>query len=191
MDTREPVSDLMERLRHGDGAAAERLTEIFYGDLRRLAARKMQSEGPGHTLQPTALVNELFLELVKIKQLQSSVHGPGREKADFMSLAAHIMHRLLIHHARPLSKQAIRLPLQEDARAAAAEARLHELDDLLAKLGQVDAKLRTVVELKVFEGLSNEEIAARMNWGLRTVVRHWAYARSWLEEKLVGAGSRC
>jgi RNA polymerase sigma factor (TIGR02999 family) len=180
----------MERLRQGDSAAAERLTEIFYGDLRRLAARKMRSEGPGHTLQPTALVNELFLELIKIKQLRSSVHGAGREKADFMALSAHIMHQLLIHHARPLRKQAVKLSLQEDDYTGTAEASLCELDDLLMKLGKVDSRLRTVVELKVFEGLSNQEIATRMNCALRTVARYWRYARAWLEENLITTGRR-
>src|SRR5215469_14886985 len=101
----DPVAGLVAELRNGSSAAAGMLVERFYPDLRRLAAVHMQSEGV-HTWQPTALVNELYLELTRIKSLPA---GPGgfAERDEFFALAAFLMKRLLAHYARPLRRRLI------------------------------------------------------------------------------------
>jgi RNA polymerase sigma factor (TIGR02999 family) len=184
MSTEADVSALMARFRAGDTGSAEELVRIFYADLRRLAASKMRSESPDHTLQPTALVNELFLELVKIKKLVLSERDSGSEKADFMALAAFLMRRILIHHARPLSYQATTVAPEFDRWVSSTESNLREVEDVLERLGAIDPNLRTVVELKVFEGLTTEELAERMGCSPRSVVRYWTFARNWLHTNL-------
>ena len=102
----------MASFRNGDQAAAGRLVEVFYSELRRIAAARMRYERLDHTLQPTALVHQLYIELVKVKALRSTSSGGADEKAAFLGLAAYLMKRLLIHHARPLSKRAEKTELR-------------------------------------------------------------------------------
>ncbi len=94
------VGDLIAQVRQGIHGAVGELMEALYPELRRLAAAKMKAERTDHTWQPTALVHELYLELLKSKSLGST--GDPREKATFFGLAGHMMMRLLIHHSRPL-----------------------------------------------------------------------------------------
>src|SRR3954447_10426107 len=96
----------MASFRKGDRDAAGRLVELFYPELRRIAAARMRAERPDHTLQPTAVVHQLYLELVKVKALRPAGSDGEDEKAAFLGLSALLMKRLLIHHARPLSKRA-------------------------------------------------------------------------------------
>jgi hypothetical protein len=96
----------MASFRSGDHEAAGRLVEIFYPELRRIAAARMRAERSDHTLQPTAVVHQLYLELVKVKALRAAGSDGEDERAAFLSLAAFLMKRLLIHHARPLSRRA-------------------------------------------------------------------------------------
>src|SRR5438105_584233 len=96
----------MAGFRNGDHEAARQLVELFYPELSRIAAARMRAERSDHTLQPTAVVHQLYLELVKLKALRPSSSGGGDEKAAFLGLAGYLMKRLLIHHARPLSKRA-------------------------------------------------------------------------------------
>src|SRR5262249_35291794 len=105
------VAGLMASFRKGDRAAAGRLVETFYPELRRIAAARIRAERRDHTLQPTALVHQLYLELVKVKALRSSSSGGEDDKRAFLGLAAYLMKRLLIHHARPLSSRAKKIPL--------------------------------------------------------------------------------
>ena len=100
------VALLMASFRNGDHEAAGRLVELFYPELRRIAAARMRAERPDHTLQPTAVVHQLYFELVKIKALRPASAGGADEKAAFLGLAAYLMKQLLIHHARPLSRRA-------------------------------------------------------------------------------------
>src|SRR5215472_11497636 len=106
------ISELMKDLRSGRKEAAGQLVAAFYPELRRMAAQRMRSERTPHTWQPTVLVNELYLELLKISAVKTSEDRPDREA--FLGLAAHIMRRLLIHHARPLQRQAEQVELSED-----------------------------------------------------------------------------
>src|SRR5277367_455509 len=100
------VTRLMTSFRNGDHEAAGQLVELFYPELRRIAAARMQAERPGYTLQPTAVVHQLYLELIKVKALRPASSDGADEKAAFLGLAAYLMKQLLIHHARPLSKRA-------------------------------------------------------------------------------------
>jgi RNA polymerase sigma factor (TIGR02999 family) len=180
------VARLMASFRGGDHEAAGQLVELFYPELRRIAAARMRSERPGHTLQPTAVVHQLYLELVKVKALRPAGSGGANEKAAFLGLAAYLMRQLLIHHARPLSKRAEKAELPDLSGPSPAEHSLVEIDDVLNRLAAINPALRRVVELRVFEGLTREEIAREMGCGTATVARHWSFARNWLEEAFAG-----
>ena len=181
------VALLMARFRNGDHEAAGQLVELFYPELRRIAAARMRSERPDHTLQPTALVHQLYLELVKIKALRPAASGGEDEKAAFLGLAAYLMKQMLIHHARPLSKRAEKAELPDlPGSHSHTQHSLLEIDDVLSRLAAINPALRRVVELRVFEGLTREEIAREMGCGTATVARHWNFARNWLEEALAG-----
>lgn len=181
------IAGLMASFRNGDRAAAGQLVEIFYPELRRIAAARMRAERCNHTLQPTALVHQLYLELVKVKALRSTSSGGADEKTAFLGLAAYLMKRLLIHHARPLSKRAEKTALLDfPTPASGTEQALLEVDDTLNRLAAINPALRRVVELRVFEGLTREEIAAEMGCGTATVARHWTFARNWLEDAFSG-----
>jgi RNA polymerase sigma factor (TIGR02999 family) len=183
----------MERFRNGDHEAAGRLVELFYPELRRIAAARMRAERADHTLQPTAVVHQLYLELVKVKALrpansnEAANLGGAADKAAFLGLAAFLMKRLLIHHARPLARRAEKAELPDlPAMNSATEHSVLEIDDVLNQLAAINPALRQVVELRVFEGLTREEIARKMGCGTATVARHWSFARNWLEETFAG-----
>jgi RNA polymerase sigma factor (TIGR02999 family) len=179
------VVSLMRELRRGDRDAAAQLVDRFYPELKRLALKYMQDERPGHTWQATVLVNEMYLELCRIRQLEEMVaRTPEQERGAFFCLAAHIMRRLLIAHARPLRKRAVRVPDDVLENVAAGEEAFSEVADVLDKLGALDPKLRQVVELKVFEGLSTEQIADRLGCAPRSVARYWGFARGWMANAL-------
>ncbi len=140
------ITQLMEALRKGDGRAAERLTEIFYPELKRLAAAKLRGERKDHSWQPTLLVNELYLQLMKIKSLQPSGFERQDDRAAFLSLAGQIMKPLLIHHFRPLSAKAKKVPVWDDMQIT-EENSLLEVESMLTQLGNIRPVLRTVVEI--------------------------------------------
>lgn len=182
------IRSLMSRLRSGDRSAADALVGHFYPELRRLAAARMQTEREEHTWSPTVLVNELYLELIKIKALRACDEDASERDA-FLKLAGHIMRRLLIHHARPLSRKAQKFDLTElDSSPAGAlqtgTEMLAQIEDFLERLRKLDPRLRTVVELRVFEGKTADETAAAMGCSPRTVHKCWNFARRWLATEL-------
>ena len=181
------IAELMRDLRGGSKQAAGELVAAFYPELRRMAARRMRSERTPHTWQPTVLVNELYLELLKIRSLKAPENKSDREA--FLGLGAHIMRRLLIHHARPLDRQADKVELSDELKLDAdGPAEMAWIEALLSRLSKIDPQLRTIVEMRVFEGLSVREIASQLDCAPRTVDRRWSFARKWLEHQLGRAG---
>jgi RNA polymerase sigma factor (TIGR02999 family) len=163
----------------------EQLIEAFYPELKRLAASKMRHEAADHTLQPTALVNELYLELLRVNALRPVKQQDMGQKSAFFALAGQVMHWLLIRHTRRLSWHAEMLALPDTLADHSPDTqRLVELESLLAELAAVDPQLRTVVELRVFEGLSIEECAERLGCSVSTITRNWRYAKLWLRNRL-------
>ena len=178
------IRSLMSRFRSGDQKAAEALVVHFYPELRRLAAARMRMERQEHTWTPTVLVNELYLELVKIKALRSANEDSGEREA-FLKLAGHIMRRLLIHHSRPLYRKAQKVTVNDaDVGLDSGTETLTEVENLLERLQKLDPRLRTVVELRVFEGKTADETAAAMVCSPRTVHKYWSFARRWLASEL-------
>lgn len=186
MATPEVVARLMHSLRQGDHDAGRELVDLFYPELRRLAAAQIQDERSPHTWQPTALVHELYLELIKTKGLNPRDYG-NNERAAFFGLAGQMMRRLLIHHARPLYRHVERVEIGAANDVAVQGDALQQVEDVLARLAAIDPKLRTVVEMKVFEGLTSDEIAARIGCSRRTVANYWNVARHWLQKEWAGA----
>jgi RNA polymerase sigma factor (TIGR02999 family) len=179
------IAQLMAAFRTGDADAASKLVEIFYPELRRIAGMQIKGERKDHTLQATALVNELYLELVRIRRLDSGSMDAEVERTSFLRLAGYLMRRLLIHHARPLSKRVDKVELDDRLIGVErGEDLARDVDRALDHLGSIDPKLRQVVEMKVFEGLTIEEMAARLDCSVRTVARHWNFGKRWLETEL-------
>jgi RNA polymerase sigma-70 factor (ECF subfamily) len=170
----------MAAFRQGDSAAGAQLMDLFYPELKRLAAGQLRGERQGHSWQPTLLVNELYLQLVKIKALRPAETDRPDDKAAFLALSGQIMKRLLIHHARPLSHKAQKVPVWEDL-LSEADNSLIEVEDLLSRLGAIKPIIRTVVELKVFEGRTAGEIAQQLGCATVTVNRYWQFARQWMK----------
>lgn len=176
------ISGLMASFRQGDKQAANELIEIFYPQLRRLASRQMSGERAGHSWQPTLLVNELYLELLKIKALPPAEQGGGDDKVAFFGLAAHLMRRLLIHHARPLRAKVVNVPLDQAQEVSGGS--VEGIESILARLEQIRPRLRSIVELKVFEGMTIDEVAARLHCSTATVIREWSFAKHLLQTEL-------
>ncbi len=180
------IAKLMGEFRAGDSQAAAQLIELLYPELKRMAESQMRQEWREHSWQPTLLVNELYLEVMKIRGLPSQSEGPENAKAAFLALAAKVMKRLLIHHARPLSRKATKVPIDE-ARLTDSDTGILEVESLLSRIGEVKPEIRAVVEMKVFQGLTAEEIATRLGCAAVTVHRHWQFARKWLAKELIAA----
>ena len=169
---------------NGNGQALEKLTPLVYDELRRLASRYLRRERHDHTLQSTALVHEAWLRLVDQRQ----IHWQNR--AQFFGLAAEMIRRILIDHARnrQAAKRgdgAIKLSLDEAmATPASRDFDLLALDDALADLARLDPQQSRLVELRFFAGLSVEESAAVLGVSTATVKREWAAAKAWLYRAL-------
>ncbi len=182
------VNRLMAAFRHGDQKAAADLVELFYPQLRRLANTRMKQERAGHSWQPTLLVNELYLELTKIKALRPPEQDGGDEKNAFFGLAAHLMRRLLVHHSRPLAAKATKVDLEnvDVAYKAGPDPGIEsvtQIEAALARLEGIRPRLREVVELKVFEGMTTEEVAEKLDCSPKTVSREWDFAKHWLQRE--------
>lgn len=183
------VTRLMGAFRKGDAEAAGALAGMLYPELRRLAAARMKGERSEHTWQPTALVHELYLELVKVKAFGTSGTNAGEERAAFLRLAGHIMKRMLVHHARPLYRGVQRIVADDDVLPPVpGDQALQDVEDALSRLAKIDPRLRSVVEMKVFEGLTNEETARRLGCSRSTVSTSWSWAQRWLREEWAGSG---
>lgn len=181
MNERTEVTRLLEALNAGDGDARERLIPLVYDELRKLAGGYMSRERPGHTLQPTALVNEAWLKLAD----QSRVEWKGR--AHFFGIAAQAMRRILVDHHR--RRSAARRAGQAVTLIDAAETfddplDFIILDDALDKLAELDPRAARIVELRFFGGLTVEETAEVLDVSVPTVKRDWRMAKAWLYRRL-------
>ena len=182
------ITTLLVRLRAGDQTAAERLFPLVYDQLRHLARHYLQQENPQHTLQPTALVHELYLRLFSPNGDAEPVAWQDRQH--FFVVAARQMRRLLVDHAR--AKQAAkragnwqRVELTTDAaHLAPLNLDLLALDQVLARLEADYPRAAKVVELRYFGGLTEAEAAEALGIGLTTLKRDWEFARAWLYQQL-------
>lgn len=178
----------MSKLRMGDHQATRQLFDLLYPELRRLAAVKMRGERPDHSWQPTLLVSELYLELLKVKSLRGG-QSAEEEKAEFFRLAAFLMRRLLIQHARPLYRRIEKVELDPSIAGSVPDNEsLTDIDNALDRLAAVSPDLRCVVEMRVFEGHGAEDIAAHLGCSVKTVGRHWSFAQRWLHQALLVPG---
>lgn len=182
------LTGLLRRFQSGDKAAKDDLVEAVYGELKALAARYMRRERDAHTLQTTALVNEAYLKLVNMKAAN------WQDRAHFFAVAAQVMRRILVDHARKCmaGKRGGDFQfLQLDEGLVFAEgkpAELVRLDDALEKLAAEDPRAGQVIELRYFGGLSIEETADVLKVSPRTVRREWMFGRSWLRTELKAGG---
>jgi RNA polymerase sigma factor (TIGR02999 family) len=182
------VTRLLGHAQEGDPSAAEELLPLVYNELRRLAAAKMASEGPGQTLQPTALVHEAWLRL---SQQSRSV---WKNQEHFFAMAAEVMRRILVDRARRrrsrkhggdverVDMDAVELPFPSDDELVLS---VHEA---LERLAVDDPQKAQVVKLRFFVGLQNAEIAALLGVSEKTVQRHWAFAKAWLARAMKEGG---
>lgn len=180
------ITELLVAWSDGDGDALDRLLPLVYDELHRQAARYLNRERPGHTLQPTALVNEVYLRLIDQRRVS------WRNRAQFFGVAAQLMRRILVSHARARRAEkrggGVERRITFDERLASSrqqqDVNLLALDDALTKLEALDAGKGRMVELRFFSGLSVEETALVLGVSPRTVDRQWQTAKAWLRREM-------
>jgi RNA polymerase sigma factor (TIGR02999 family) len=179
------VSRLLQAWNDGDSRARDRLIPLVFDDLKRIARKYYDRERPDHTLQPTALVAELYLRLKNQRRVQ------WRNRQEFFAVSSGLIRRILVDHAR--RHQAAKrgdggpkISFEEALGCTVDEPHLIALDDALGDLEKVDPRGSKVVELHAFGGLKFEEIAEILEVGRSTVMRDWKHARLWLRRQLSG-----
>ena len=182
------LTELLQAWSRGDKGALDQLTPLIYNELRKIARFHMSMESPGHTLQPTALINETFLKLVDLRKTnwQSQKH--------FLGAASQIMRRVLVDYAR--KKRSVkrgheirRVSLECAETLASGEPRSVDVlafDEALSRLEALDSRKARVVEFWFFAGMTVEEIAGVMEIGTTTVQRDLNFAKVWLARELWG-----
>ncbi len=178
------VTALLIDWRGGDEAAVQKLVPVVHDELRRMAHRHMAGERPGHVLQATALVNEVYLRLVDIRRVQ------WQDRAHFYAMAARLMRRVLVDFARAQRNQKRggalqRITFDQNMPVAAdTPDELIAIDDALSAFAKEYERKSQVVELRFFGGLSVEETAEALNISQETVMRDWKFAKNWLMREL-------
>jgi RNA polymerase sigma factor (TIGR02999 family) len=178
------VTQLLLAWRAGDELALEQLVPIVYRELHRIARRHMAGERPGHTLQTSALVNEVYLRLVGSRQVQ------WQNRTHFFSMSAQLMRRILVDFARRRQYRkrgggALLITLHDELAVSPSQTTdLVAIDDALKALEAFDPRKARVVELRFFGGLSVEETAEALKVSADTVVRDWKLAKVWLQREL-------
>ena len=184
MDPAGDVTTLLGELKAGNKTAEARLLELVYPELRKIARHYLRGERAGHTLQPTALVNEAYLQLTR--QLDKDWQG----RSHFFAIAAQLMRRILVDYARhkkAAKREGRRQQVELTEGLSIADDRLDEIldiDDALKRLAEFDPRRATVVELRFFGGMTEEEVAEVLEVAPRTVRRDWNVAKAWLHGEL-------
>jgi RNA polymerase sigma factor (TIGR02999 family) len=179
------VTELLQAWNRGDAAARDRLMAVVYDELRHRAAAHLRRERPGHTLQPTALVNEAYLRLV-------GQRAAWKNRGQFFGVAAEIMRRILVDRARARraakrSGQWSRVTLDPSLSVVRQDdVDVLDLDAALTRLAALDSRKSRIAELRFFAGLSLEETGDALGVSLATVERDWQAARAWLFKELSG-----
>jgi RNA polymerase sigma factor (TIGR02999 family) len=183
MDSTPRITELLKAWGQGDQDALEGLVPLVESELRRLAQHYMRNEARDHLLQTTALVNEAFIRLVDQRRVQ------WQSRAHFYGIAAHLMRRILIDHARAGhaakrggQAQAVSLSQVDTPTQTADE--LLALDEALQRLASIDPRKSRVIELRYFGGLSVAEVAEVLDISQITVMRDWSMARAWLRREI-------
>ena len=182
-------TDLLRAWGNGERAALDRLVPLVHHELHQLARRYLRDERHGHTLQPTALVNEAYLRLIELNRMQ------WQDRVHFFAMAARTMRRILVDHARARDNEKrggdVPKVSLELAMEVSREPQRHvvELDDALARLETIHPRKAQVVELRFFSGLSLEETAAALHVSVDTIKRDWRFAKLWLLRDLARPGT--
>ena len=175
------VTQILSQIESGDPAAAEKLLPLVYDELRKLAAARMAAESPDQTLQPTALVHEAYLRLIR----------PGDEakwdnRGHFFAAAAETMRRILVERARRKKRLrhggSLRRVELAEVPAMQPDDELLALDEALTQLSQEDSLAARIVELRHFAGLGHEQVAATLGISVYQARQKWTYARAWLRD---------
>lgn len=179
------VTSLLKRIQKGDQGANEKLIPIIFAELRRLARHHMKNERLGHTLQPTALVNEAYIRLAGFERMD------WQSRSHFLGMASGLMRQILIDYARRRQslkrggdKAFVELDENRAMLSPQQSAELIALDIALAELAKMNPRHAKIVELRYFGGLSVEEAAEALGIAPITVKRDWAAARAWLRSRL-------
>jgi RNA polymerase sigma factor (TIGR02999 family) len=178
------VTVLLRAWRDGDDAALHALLPLVHDELRRIARRCLRGDRGRHSVQATALVNEAFLRMVGVQEID------WQDRTHFLAMSARLMRRVLVDlaRARASSKRggsAVRVTFDEGGLASSAsEPDVIRLDDALQALAAHDERKCRVVELRFFSGMTAEEIASALGISAKTVLRDWEFARAWLEREL-------
>jgi RNA polymerase sigma-70 factor (ECF subfamily) len=181
------VTQLLRRWREGDVQASDNLMAVVYDELKRQAAAYLRRERRDHTLQPTALVHEAFLRLTRQRDVD------WQNRAHFFGIAAQMMRRILVDHAR--ERNAAKRPTPDDriplddrvASASPPDVEVLMLDAALTELAAIDGRQAHIVELRYFGGLSESDVAAVLSISRATVTREWQAARAWLYRRMTSS----
>jgi RNA polymerase sigma factor (TIGR02999 family) len=182
------ITTLLMNWQQGDRIAGDELIGLVYPELRRLAAHYLRPERPGHTLQATALVHELYVRLFAGEPIS------WENRAHFFAVAAQQLRRILIDHARGVNAAKrgggqARVTLADVGLAPAQNIDVLALDEALTRLEQLDPRAAKTVELRFFAGLEEKEAAAVLDVSVATLKRDWNFARAWLVSQLFPPGS--
>jgi RNA polymerase sigma-70 factor (ECF subfamily) len=184
MDPGGDVTQLLQEIQAGSKSAEDRLLEVVYPKLRQIAKRYLRNERPGHTLQPTALVHEAYL------QLAGRSDGNWQSRSHFFAVAAQLMRRILVDYARnkkAKKRDGARQRVELVDELVISDDHLEQIllvDEALIRLAEFDERRCKVVELRFFGGLTEEEAAEVLGVAPRTVKRDWAVAKAWLYGQL-------